>query len=218
MNGLSSLMRLLDKDQNKLFFLLSFFKDANILLAQSFVASSILMFIKHGNCEYISFLIKKTTTPFKLELLILFPPSASFQLHVACCLLNGRWHMWPKCKSDSEFPFKWAPHGICTRPPLWPCGPFFHLLREEERNEGRQRSRWRNEELSVPHLWLKYYLDAFGRNLRTRSCPVFSTLLRPWYSDRPGSWDSRVTKAEWLIKNLICERRPWSGATLAVNH
>lgn len=81
--------------------------------------------------------------------------------------------MWPKCKSDSDFPFKWAPRGICTRPPLWPCGPFFHPLREEERNEGRRRSRWRNEELSVPHLWLKYYLAAFGRNLCTRSRPVF---------------------------------------------
>lgn len=121
--------------KKKLFF--SFFlylKTQTSHMHQSFVTSRILMFIKHDNCKDKLLGIKGHPLPFKLEFewqwktvffSFLSVPAASFQLLVAGCPLNGSWHMWPKCKSDSDFPFKWAPRGICTRPPLWPCGPFF---------------------------------------------------------------------------------------------
>lgn len=124
-NGLSSLMRLLDKDQNKLFSFFLPIKTQTSHTRRSFVTSFILMFIKRANCKDKLLRVQAATTAIQTgaadSVFVFFPPSlpaASFQLHVAGCPLNGSWHMWPKCKSDSDFPFKWAPRGICTRPPL----------------------------------------------------------------------------------------------------
>lgn len=126
MNGLSSLMCLSDKDQNKCFsfFLFSFLREkpptcTNVVsphpsqysLSTPIVnVSSLILNGRpcHSRCSLCS-----CVCFFPLSL-----PAASFQLHVAGCPPNGSWHMWPKCKSDSDFPFKWAPRGICTRPPL----------------------------------------------------------------------------------------------------
>lgn len=100
-------------------------------------------------------------------------PAASFQLLLVGCPLNGSWHMWPKCKSDSDFPFKWAPRGICTRPPLWPCGPFF--IHSERRSGTRAPAssvaKWRAQ---CPSPLIKVLLRRIWTQFAHKVAPGFS--------------------------------------------